>query len=177
MESATSRLVGTHSLTHSLMHCPVCPALHAAPPLPSTPATIRQPPEESKTPHTIHYSVGNVGIGASAPAALLHLQDFSAAGSPTEILIESTDEGAVGLQLKSLMSSNNWQLKLHGDAVTIGKVGVPDYLTINPAGLVSAPNGYAVGPSVGLSTNIQVLAPGPKTNILAFTKGLLTSVQ
>ncbi len=102
---------------------------------------------------------------------------YSAAGSPTELLIESTDEGAVGLQLKSLICSNNWQLKLHGDAVTIGKVGVADYLTINPAGLVSAPSGYAVGPSVGLSTNIQVLTPGPKTNTLVFTKGLLTSVQ
>ncbi len=83
----------------------------------------------------------------------------------------------VGLQLKSLISTNNWQLKLHADAVTIGKVGVADYLTISPAGLVTAPNGYAVGPSVGLSTTTQVLAPGPKTNTLVFTKGLLTSVQ
>ncbi len=93
------------------------------------------------------------------------------------LLIDSTDEGAVGLQFKSLISTNNWQLKLHGDAVTIGKVGAADYLTINPAGLVSAPNGYAVGPSVGLSTNIPVLTPGPKINTLVFTNGLLTAVE
>ncbi len=117
-------------------------------------------------------------LSASALAALprFRFPAFPLSAFQT-LLIESADEGAVGLQLKSLISPNNWQLKLHGDAVTIGKVGVADYLTISPAGVASAPSGYAVGPAVGLSTNMQVLTPGPKTNTLVFTKGLLTAVQ
>ncbi len=125
----------------------------------------------------LYYLVGRVGVGATAPGALLHLKNSSGNQTPDHLLLENGDEGGVGLQLKSVASANNWQLSLLGDTLKIGRIGVGDYLTINSAGLVSAPNGLAAGAATGLSTNVAVLVPGSKTNTLIFTKGLLTGIQ
>ena len=61
--------------------------------------------------------------------------------------------------------------------VKIGKVNFADFLILNSAGRLNVPSGYAVGASIGLSTNLSVIVPGPKTNLLIFTKGILTNVQ
>ena len=43
-------------------------------------------------------------------------------------------------------------------------------------GLVSAGGGFSVGSAIGLTTNLDVLVPGPRTNTLQFTGGILTGV-
>ena len=117
------------------------------------------------------------GLVAINDTPLLHLQNNSTAGSPEQLLIESTDTGAVGLQFKSPGSTNNWQTFLSDDSFKIGKAGFTDFLTLNSAGRLNAPFGYAVGASIGMTTNLLVVTPGPKTNTLIFTKGILTNVQ
>jgi hypothetical protein len=142
----------------------------------------------------IFFKAGNVGIGITNPQApleivsdggnavfgsnpLLHLANSSADTEPTQLLLESSGEGSVGIQLQSGLSPNNWQISLLNDTMKVSKVGGADFLTINSAGRVSAPQGFAVDSAVGLSTNLPVLLPGPKTNTLVFTKGILTGIQ
>jgi predicted nucleotidyltransferase len=48
--------------------------------------------------------------------------------------------------------------------------------TTSFAGMVSAGGGFAVGSAVGLTGPLEVLVPGPKTNTLTFTGGILTGV-
>jgi len=120
------------------------------------------------------FAAGQVAISDSP---LLHLQNNSAGTEPEQLLIESTDAGAVGMQFRSAGSTNNWQAFLAGDSFKIGKLGFADFLVLNPAGRLNAPFGYAVGASIGLSTNVNVITPGPRTNILVFTKGILTNIQ
>jgi hypothetical protein len=43
-------------------------------------------------------------------------------------------------------------------------------------GSVSSSGGFAVGPETGITTNIDVIVPGGRTNQLHFTKGILTGV-
>jgi len=120
------------------------------------------------------FVAGQVAISDSP---LLRLQNNSTGTEPEQFLIESTGSGAVGMQFKSAASTNNWQAFLAGDSFKIGKVAFADFLILNPAGRLNAPFGYAVGASIGLTTNMLVLTPGPKTNTLVFTKGILTNVQ
>jgi hypothetical protein len=117
---------------------------------------------------------GKVALG---DGFLLHLRNDSVEPLPTQLLLESIEEGAVGIQLQSPSSTNNWHASLAGDAFKIGKADVADYVIVNPAGVLSAPQGYAVGVALGISTNLAVLLPGPKTNTLVFTKGILTQIQ
>jgi len=42
---------------------------------------------------------------------------------------------------------------------------------------LNLPGGYAVAAAIGISTNMLVIVPGPKTNALVLTKGILTAVQ
>src|SRR5882724_10235112 len=73
---------------------------------------------------------------------LLHLQNNSTGTEPQQLLIESTDTGAVGMQFKSALSTNNWQAFLADDSFKIGKRAFADFLILNPAGRLNAPFGY-----------------------------------
>ena len=107
----------------------------------------------------------------------LHLKNDSTDLLPNQLWIEATGDGAVGLQLQSPQSTNHWQVALKDDTFRIGKVEVNDYLKIDASGRLTVSQGFAVGMAVGISTNLAVLTPGPKTNVLVFTKGILTNVQ
>ncbi len=120
------------------------------------------------------FADGHVLIDVSP---LLRLRNNSTEPVPTQLILETIDAGAVGVQFQSTQSTNNWHASLVEDSFKLGKIGVADFLVLNPAGQLNAPQGYAVGVAVGLSTNLPVLVPGPKTNLLVFTKGILTGVQ
>jgi hypothetical protein len=123
---------------------------------------------------TASFGEGHVLIEANP---LLRLRNNSTDPIPTQLLVESIDDGAVGVQFQSTQSTNNWNLYLASDNFRIGKTGLADYVVINPAGQLDVPQGYAVGGAIGITTNLAVLLPGPKTNVLVFTKGILTQIQ
>jgi len=116
---------------------------------------------------------GDVSFSATTQ---IHAKNNSGLSSPDQLLLESTAGGAAGIQFQSTTSTNNWQGYLLNDSFAIGKVGFADFLILNPAGRLNAPFGYAVGASIGISTNMLVLVPGPKTNTFVFTKGILTNI-
>jgi len=137
-------------------------------------------------------SPGGIGIGVKAPATTFHVKGPTTiengglnATLGTQINLQSVGfPDSYGASIKSSASSTIDQNLIvfvvgsgggSGTAVTNALTLVGDG-NVQVAQTLNATNGFAVGASTGMTTNINVLIAGGTTNQLRFTKGILTGV-